>query len=206
MRISHKHKFVFLSNPRCGSTSIRSILKKYSDILSTRGYPYYHHTGARELKRHFEEQGWNWEEYTIITTIRNPWDRVVSIWHYGQKKRGSIWHEHCNSCKNFHDFVIGLPDFLDSRVYCNRTGMKGISIDEFAYSVEGHKLVNHILPIERINTTLPSILKSVGLPHLLVPRTNVTDRSKYTDYYNGEQEIVSQIFKFDIKIGNYAYI
>ncbi|WP_367268204.1 sulfotransferase family 2 domain-containing protein [uncultured Thiohalocapsa sp.] len=78
MRISHQHRFVFLSNPQSGSTSIRIALDPYSDIKSSTEFPYHHHTNARRLKEHFLKQGWDWNSYFKFTTVRNPWDRMVA--------------------------------------------------------------------------------------------------------------------------------
>ena len=46
MRISHKHKFVFIAVMKTGSTSVRNTLNDYSDIISNsdKNSPYTHHT------------------------------------------------------------------------------------------------------------------------------------------------------------------
>ena len=53
MRISHKHKFIFIAVPKTGSTSVRSIIDPYSDITSVndKNSPYKHHTTALNLKK-----------------------------------------------------------------------------------------------------------------------------------------------------------
>lgn len=84
MRILHKYKFVYLSKPRCASTTIRSLLDKYSGIISDDSGPYYHHTTAKDLKKHFQKMGWNWDDYYKFITIRNPWDLLVSCYHFGK--------------------------------------------------------------------------------------------------------------------------
>jgi len=91
MRISHKHKFIFLSKPKCASESIREKLNKFSDIKSEGKYPYHHHTTAFELRMHFNAMGWNWDEYFSFTTIRNPWDMIVSLYHYGKPDKNGLY-------------------------------------------------------------------------------------------------------------------
>lgn len=209
MRISHKHKFIFLSNPRCGSTSIRQMLAKYSDISSISEYPYHHHTGARGLYNNFEANGWIWDEYLSITTIRNPWDRVVSIYHYGKRNPKSVWNELYSKTKSFDEFVIMLPNFLNKVVYAGghkKAGQNGISISEFGFSEQGEKLIEHILPIEKIDDSLPFIIEGMGLPNLKVPSVNATKHDTYKEFYNQTtQSIVADIFTKDIEIGNYSF-
>ena len=98
MRISHKKKFIFLANPRSASTSIRKILDPYSDISSKlisevdQNFPFYHHITALELKNIFEKKGWDWDSYTKFCIIRNPYERIVSLYHHQQKIQGfSLW-------------------------------------------------------------------------------------------------------------------
>ena len=64
MRISHKHKFVFIAVPKTASYTIRSCLNEYSDVKS-RGSRrtefleegrYYWHITSSELKKHFNEK------------------------------------------------------------------------------------------------------------------------------------------------------
>lgn len=93
MRISHKYRFVFLANLRTGSTTVRSILDHYSDIKSvhitqiSERFPFYHHISAQELKPIFEERGWDWSKYKKFCVIRNPYDRIVSLYHHSQQMK-----------------------------------------------------------------------------------------------------------------------
>jgi len=87
VRISHSNRFVFLSNPRCASTLMRLILAPFADIQSTDSDPLHHHNNAQGLKIYFGEQGWDWNGYFKFTFVRNPWERMVSFYHFGKWDR-----------------------------------------------------------------------------------------------------------------------
>ena len=88
VRISHRHKFVFLATPRTASTSVRDALNEYSDIRSvyktqlSEENPFNHHISVKELIPIFNERKWNWDEYESACFVRNPYDRVVSLYHH----------------------------------------------------------------------------------------------------------------------------
>ena len=185
------------------------MLAEYSDISSVSKYPYHHHTGARALKAHFETMNWRWSQYTSITTIRNPWDRVVSIFHYGKRQFNSVWHKHYSKNNDFHSFISNLPDFLTKVVYSGvhlRAGQRGIDISEFAYSTDREQLVDHILPIETIENSLPEVLGQVGLPKMKFLKVNCTKHEPYQNYYDESLKgIVAEIFENDIDLGGYSF-
>ena len=87
MRISHKHKFVFIANQKTASSAIRLALDEYSDIhgVSDVNSCYYYHTSALSLKKHFEKEGWRWNDYFKFSFVRNPWDLAVSHFFYRNK-------------------------------------------------------------------------------------------------------------------------
>lgn len=208
MRISHRHKFVFLSNPRCGSTSLRSVLDPWSDIVSGMEYPYRHVTNARALRRHFQKMGWDWETYTVFTTIRNPWDRVVSLFHFGLQTPTSIWSVLARQVDNdFERFVCGLADFLVwvYETYHKPTGQTNIAIDQFAF--DGPKcLVNHIIPIENVDGRLGDILLPLNIKVDAVPHLNRSVHRDYRYYHNETtKRAVVKLMSSDIEIGKYRY-
>jgi hypothetical protein len=192
MRISHRYKFVFLSNPRCGSTSIRRMLDPYTDISSGYEYPYHHHTDAARLRSHFEEQGWDWDSYTVFTTIRNPWDRVVSTWHYGARNPESVWNKRREEAGDLGRFVAQIP--------------RGLSIDGRANDDEGRRLVDRILRLEDIDTTLLPFLEQLGLPVEEISHVNATRHTDYRRYHTRRtRETVADIFASDIAEGGYTF-
>ena len=83
MRISHKHKFVYISITKTGSTTIRHLLNKHSDIISTGSQgDFRHHNTAQQLKDVFTKKDWNWDDYLKFTVVRHPISRIYSMYKY----------------------------------------------------------------------------------------------------------------------------
>ena len=183
MRISHTHKFIFLALPRTGSTTVRQVLDQYSDIKSVRNsdktdeFPFYHHIPATELKGIFQQKDWKWEDYNRFCVVRNPWDRMVSLYHHHLKQRSIRVNKSLLS--NLRDTFTPAPTF---KQYVFRVhSLKGlaVSLEHFigAASNTDKPLVDHILRFEELDKELPRYLEnlninihSADIPHLNASR------------------------------------
>lgn len=202
MRISHKHKFIFLSKPRCASTSIRTILDKYSDIFSTETLPFYHHVTACQLKRHFEQVGWDWDSYFKFITIRNPWDMLVSLYHFGKPDLNNLfyWEDQKNGEKYDPHHLMSFDEWVEKRNVTWHT------LESFTFDAGGNSLVDYILKFEDLDNGVKHICEKLGLPRLNVPRTNPTEHKHYRTYYNEKtKNKISETFHLDIRVGNYEF-
>ena len=114
----------------------------YSDICSvhisevTDDFPFYHHISAAELKKIFEERGWNWDEYKKFTVVRNPYDRVVSLWHH---------HQWMYEKKHINYIIPSFEEYVNQIDPANRltTSLKNFISDE-----EGNSLVEDVILFE----------------------------------------------------------
>ena len=89
MRYSSKHKFLLISNWKCGCSTMAHLFLPYSDFgykdqqkcLKRFGISYGKmvHWPAYKIKHQFDRQGIKWDSYIKITTVRNPWSRIVSL-------------------------------------------------------------------------------------------------------------------------------
>ncbi len=187
-----------MSNTQSGSSSIRKLPDPYSDIKSSAEKPYRHHVNARTLKLHFEEMGWDWSSYFKFTTVRNPWDRMVGRYHYGLKNRNSVWHDPAMRAGSF-------PQFL-ADPYVSRVSPKSSGLKTFAYSQDGECLVDRILKLEDITTTLPQLLRELDIPVRSIPHENRTRHRHYSTYYDEvNRELVRGWFLVDIEVGGYVF-
>ena len=185
MRISHKHNFVFIAVPKAGSTSVRSIINPYSDILSVndKNSPYKHHTTALDLKKHFESQDWEWNTYYKFSVVRNPWERRVSSWAYRLKKGQHNYNK-------FKDFVMHYP----ATPQFNWLSDEG-----------GNFLMDYVFKLEDPNG-MDKVFNDLKIPKVKLPHKNKNGHKHYTEYYNDEtREIVAEKYRKDIEYFGYEF-
>lgn len=85
MYISDQYKFIFIHNPKCGGHTIEHLIKPYSNIGHHRvrdrdpnKLNFFRHDAAAAVHHYFDK----FEEYYSFSTIRNPWDRIVSFFYF----------------------------------------------------------------------------------------------------------------------------
>ncbi len=226
MRISHKYKFVFLSKPRCGSESIRKALNPYSDIFSKGNHPYHHHTPALQLKLHFDKMGWSWSEYFKFISIRNPWELVVSFYHYAKPDINGIyfWEKERfgekrdkNKLISFDGWPLLRPDlkksfsflyFKDGEYFRNKwtNDLLFLTLGYFILDENGHSLVDEIVRLEDIDHCMKSLFNGLKLPYKRIKKTNRSVHGHYRSYYTEEtRKLVEEQFTYDIEMGNYRF-
>ena len=209
MRISHKYKYIFISVSKTGSTSVRNILKDYSDILSNddKNSPYYHHTSSDKLKQYFQETAQCWDDYFKFTFVRNPYDRVVSWWNYikstykaqqkGKPKNTTEeWQKFCaevmTNHNNFKSFILArkLPR----------------SASEFIFDKDENNLLDFIGKLENLQEDFDVVCDKIGIPPQQLPHVNKTKHKHYTEYYDDEtREIVAEKYAKDIEYFGYEF-
>lgn len=156
--ISHKHKFVFLANPKCASTSIHEFLRPFSDkafTISVYQKPLGTHAYAKEVKRYLEKRNYKWEDYFVFTTIRNPLNRIKSCYYYER----DFWQN-----KDPIDLFIRTPKDFKKYVLGNWYNRRFIDINRFTSDNNGINIVNKIIKVEDIDVEMPIILKQIGIP------------------------------------------
>lgn len=214
MRISHKYKFVFLAFPRTGSTTVRKVLDQYADIKSvhvsqtSRRFPFYHHISAYELKKVFERRGWRWQEYNRFCVVRNPYDRVVSLYHHHKKLRDRAPNEK-HLYERVRDRLVPTPSFRDYVLRLNPRTRLAAPFQKFIGDEAGDPLVDDIMIFEKLDSMLPRYLQSIGvrvgagdIPHLNAS----TNRGNYRAYYDeATRRRVHDVYCATIKRFGYSF-
>jgi len=91
MLISHKHKFVTIDIPKTGTRTLRETLTPIGAVdFSGKGDDpkdfFYQHTNLIKCQKGFVQNGWDINDYTIFSMIRDPWKRYASFLLYKLSK------------------------------------------------------------------------------------------------------------------------
>ena len=211
MRISHRYEFIFFSNPKTGSESVRALLNPYSDITDvkylkrTPDNPFYSHIRPVEMRALFEDRGWTFDTYRKFVFVRNPWARLVSL--YKMIKR----------TKRFAR--LGFSNWLDS-IEPNGIGGGGAdhqrwrrygtySIKAFVGDDSGNSLVDDVIRLEDIDQDLPDLLHRIGISNAIlapVPHVNRGSTGDYRKFYTAEDvALVREKYSYDIDHFGYTF-
>jgi hypothetical protein len=197
MRISHKHKFISISIPKTGSTSVRHALDKFSDQKSvSNGHDtFYHHSTYSRLRERLDYI----DDYFVFAFVRNPWDRVVSQWHYmnnyAQSGSEINYKKHCNK-------VLKSIDSFSQFAKSKHTIGQCMNWVQHQNSVA----VNYVGKMETIQYDFDIICDKLNLPRQVVPHHNKTNKKDYSEYYDDEtREIVAQKYAKDIEQFSYKF-
>lgn len=206
MRISTSKKFIAIANPRCASTTVRRMVDPYSDISGGPKSKLNHHASMRQIESYLEDIGYNVDDFSVFTTVRNPWDRAVSIYHYGLKNPSSVWHKPAHTAGSFGAFLH--CDVLSQRfrpaAHQKLLPFGTYDIDTFCRTRDG-RLVATVFKFEELHKLPIWLNKKFDIKCELI-HTNEADRKEYRLYYNGDsRDRVAWLFESDIKIFGYEF-
>ena len=210
--ISHKHKCVFVEVPKTGSTSVRAILGKawkphlnlwqIKKLMETS----WTHYGGRKLRtlgavfdaagRAPEKTGSKqFETYFKFGFVRNPWDRVVSL--YERTEALQLRNE--MSFEQFVDWiqyssatcVHSSPHRYQLELVCRPTSGWPISSENLSDSMKIRAFV----------------ARKLGLEEKFSPHRRANPRERhYTEYDTPRtRDIIAAKFKVDIERFDYEF-
>ncbi len=217
MRISHGYHFVFLAYPRTASKSVRALLDPYSDIQGVhptrtgRKHPFAQHMTAKEAKAIFDQNGWDWFSYRRFCFVRNPYTRVVSLYHHHRSMRTrrapgfapiprikALAKYRLERPKSFKEYVLTLE---------KHQGMT-MPLYDFIHDDAGICLVDDVLKFEELTDELPGYLSQLGIQirHEDIPMVGSSDIREYKSFYDSETRgFVQSFYRYELDRFGYSF-
>jgi hypothetical protein len=243
MPISHSKKFIFVHIPKCAGTSVHHVLSRCSSdyvlvgaaSLSERirfGEAWLHHATGIRIRRALSAEQWN--TYFKFTIVRNPWDRLVSLYHYFLTSfpPGPRWWRNTPIGDYFrHPMAAarGILDVMEHRREQLRFASRASKHDpanftrwlkealdqgyvhcrpcaEYVTDSRGHVIVDDIIRFEAIEAGFAQVCRRLGFPDAKLPVENVSAHKEFGRYYTAETAaLVGRRFAEDVRLFGYHF-
>jgi hypothetical protein len=197
--ISKECRILFILNPRTGSTAVASALAQATRaeyippqvILDEAGYvkvPRKHSTMHQLLRERLLTRE-DLNGFTIFTTVRNPFDSLVSIWakkrvQYAELAEQPDFFGH--KIRGFMDDITFIRDHTFSDWVRRHYGPLRDQGRTASLNRKHFRGCNAHLRFENLQEDIAELMKSIGGPELVVPVLNETiGREKdHRQYYD----------------------
>lgn len=202
MIISHENRWIFLSNPKCASTTLRSILTPHQSWAVSSDDP---HVTSAQVMQHFDTWHWNIDVYRKWTTIRHPAARLYSLHKF--KHRMAYSGDTTNATPRFimvsRDYVARYPTFEAAVLDLNEFGP---SLQTHYTHLNDEPFCEDIARVETLSTDLQPIFNRLGLEVDDLPRLNVSDASDWESQYTPQmRQIVLNRYADDFRLLGYDW-
>ena len=164
--INDRYRFIFIENPKSGSTSIIKALEKVLNLKIHRINPQKAHLTCEQIKERFPHK---WKRYLKVTTYREPFERLCSSvyfkFHQTEGKFRNInefekhFNNHCVYCLPQTSFTEDVDMILnletiqqDFDQFCEKIGVKSCKLTQ-----ENSKSKNIICSKEQIKEIMISL-------------------------------------------------
>jgi len=213
--ISLKHHFLFIHVPKTGGNSIQNILADYSEDTLTADKEYQDgverfelSNSTYKLRKHSKLTRYRkvlptgiYRQLFKFATIRNPWDKMISMYFSPHRGTGQWDREEfillINNVPTLQDYVT-LPSFRDRLE-------KKLGLPARPRPLD--RDIDYLIRFENLNDDFKEVCKKTGLPAAPeLPVHNRSIRKHYSSYYDDElRELVGRKFSNEIDYGGYRF-
>lgn len=208
MLYSKKYNLLFVAVPKTGTTSFTSALGAMLDaernLVCVDGADI--RCGEHDsLAGIIDRVGWNRvKDMTIVGAVRNPWDRLVSSYHFYRNGRvvSRILRGEQRKLMAILNVIAAkvLPFSLWIRFYRTKTCYS------YLKDQSGELRVDHLLHLETFKEDVAKLSKVLSLPSVELPEHNKSLRTHYRDYYSVRtQRLVAKKFAEDVTAFDYSF-
>ncbi|MDA5095652.1 sulfotransferase family 2 domain-containing protein [Aliiroseovarius sp. KMU-50] len=215
MIISHGRRYIFVHAPKTGGTSLALALeaRAMKDDLMLGDTP--KATKRRRRLKDVQAAGRLWKhstlrnvegpvtpdqmrDYFVFMLVRNPWDRMVSYYHWLREQ--SFDHPAVTLAKS-----SAFADFL--RAPATQASFRATPYASYVTDGKGRELADLFVRLEHVDEDLPALETHLGFSLRPLPHENRSDREvDYRRFYTDElAEIVANCCREDIRRFGYQF-
>jgi len=160
------------------------------------------HAKAKEIRAMMGN--YIWEKYFTFAFIRNPWDTVVSTFHWWKEKSSKFQHflERYNLVKD-----MTFDEFLRSDTGAFYVNEKLTDMFDFISDENDNIIVDFVGKYESLDKDFKTILGEIGVKSVALPWENqAAKREDYQKYYSDEaRRLVEDRYSKIIKKFGYKF-
>ncbi len=211
MLVSHLYNFIFTKTSKTAGTSVEVYFEPYclhehirssregngmcvsdAGIIGQRGYQasrkkWYNHMSASKIRHQLGREAWN--NYYKFTTIRNPFQKVVSAFHFEVKNAKKII-EHRQLLKFFFREWLMLGKLFN---------------DRDRYIIDNEICLDYFIRYDQLHEGIEHVCDELGLPFEpeRLPQLKSNHRPRkvdYAEYYELDTlALVAKHFSYEIR-------
>lgn len=191
----------FVNIPKTAGTSIRV-------ALDYKKYPHEHLWAAKIIERLGQDE---WNRLFTFTFVRNPWDRVVSQYHFrAQKEPHALWKD-LYPQEYWDDPLVDFKTWV-YEAYGDHGAARhphGPAFSEWRLQTDWYMdgdecLVDFIGSFERLHRDFSHVCQRIGVPTRNLSHHKQSTHGPWQDYYDSATaDIVAEYFARDIEILGY---
>lgn len=206
MLISDTKRFIFVHVPKAAGKSVRealapyclprppkfhSLLRRFGLPRDYRRYRFRTHGGLVDAQRILPAAVFR--DYFKFAFVRNPWDRLVSSYHYILERPGHPHHRRVRRLGSFAAYVeyeAHRGKFRQYDLLCRTGGEPGMDF---------------VGRFERLEQDFDQVCRKLGIEAAL-PHVNVSRHRSYADYYDpATRALVERSWRQDIEAFGYTF-
>jgi len=197
------HNFLFVHIPKTAGNSIQNVLRTYSEdkivcLPNQDGFERFEVRSVNfNLHKHSTLQDYRkelgnelFQRLFKFTSVRNPWDRVVS--RFFSPSRGAVSWER----ETFAKYIEQIPPLSAH-----------ITLEGETYpATNRYSSLDFIIRYESLNDDFKKVCGLIGIPWVPLPIRNKSSRKSYSVYYDDELvELVRDRFHEEIAYFGYEF-
>jgi hypothetical protein len=190
--ISERHRFIFVHINKTGGTSIEKVFEPTADARDVR----HKHASLADYRKEYPRA---FREYFKFAFVRNPWDWLVSRYHWSRDRQKLFDFEFAEMLRRIER---GVP--LSAEARWLETGALVPQCRKLA--LRGRIGVDFVGRYEHLQRDFDAVCERVGHPRVELPHVFASEHRRYTEYYDdATRAIVARVYADDIRAFDYRF-